>query len=215
MRFGSPKEAGRLSAPFLGLPGLCLWISVGCIVPTPKPEEILAAATGFRTPEQTFRTFQTASAANLADLEYRCFSVGFRDRNGISKLNYLEVRDELRGPGFKYAVYRAEILSVDVLGPDRRRILARAVGRTLVVDMVREDFYELWTTDGLLDSGDTRFEAATRVIDGSVVEVHTPSPPGSEPRDLVEISVRREWKIDGYEIRDEEPAAAPATAETP
>ena len=56
---------------------VALPLFAGCLA-APEPEDFLAV--GFRRPEQTFRTFQTALRADLPDLEYRCLSAAFKAR---------------------------------------------------------------------------------------------------------------------------------------
>ena len=88
------------STPPVGAPLVplaCLGLA-GCLG-GPKPEAWLAV--GFRTPAQTFRTFQTGLRADLPDLEYRCLGADMKRRVGadgmaLHQLLYREFRSELR-----------------------------------------------------------------------------------------------------------------------
>src|SRR4051794_27646295 len=70
------------------------WLLTSCCVSPPLVDEWMKV--GFKVPVQTIDTFQTAVRADAPDLEYRCFSAGFRERNHISKLTWREARQELR-----------------------------------------------------------------------------------------------------------------------
>src|SRR5262249_5132038 len=129
---------------------LLAWaLSAGCLS-EPKAEDWLAV--GFRTPEQTFRTFQTGLRADLPDLEYRCFGADFKHRVGGSLLAYVgRLRPQ---PLLKYAA-KAKIKKVQELSPERVRIEAEVNvwfhHRSFTVDFVREDFYELYEGEKRVD----------------------------------------------------------------
>lgn len=209
----STRSTNRVRAREILLEGvLCLgWVIMGtsgCCVSPPTSQELLEV--GFRTPEQTFRTFQTASAGQLAHLEYRCLSLGFRSRNDLSRLKYLTFRDEwLKSePLLRYAIDRAEITSVQrpdgsEKGVSRCRLLARTLRRTLSIELVREEFYEIWTEDGLIDSRDLDFDGSTGIQDSgseSWFYGQVPLPAGFDGAEVSDLSLRREWKIDHFEL---------------
>ena len=90
------------------LPALWAWILCACCVSPATPEDLVAV--GFRTPEQTFKTFQTALRSELYGWEYKCLSPGFKERNGgITELSWRIFREELWW--LKYAG-QAEIVSL-------------------------------------------------------------------------------------------------------
>lgn len=196
--------------------GLCLWGISACCVTPPTADELLEV--GFRSPAQSFRTFQTASTGDLPDLEFRCLSRSFRSRNELSKFAYLEFREKWyrSEPLLRYAIDKAEIVSEERHGTMHARLVARSLGTTLSIDLLREDFYEIWTENGLLDSDDLPFEQALEAVeapDGSLWLIgRAPLPGGLEHDDpetlrirMSEFSFRREWKIDGFQILEKDP----------
>jgi len=76
----------------------CTVFSACCVRP-PLTEEWLDV--GFREPDQAVKTFQTAVRADSSELEYRCFSAGFRERNHISRLTWEEARAQSISLGFR------------------------------------------------------------------------------------------------------------------
>jgi len=176
----------------------------GCLGP-PSSADWLAV--GFRTPEQTLRTFQTGLRADLPDLEYRCLSSGLKSRERISQLGYREFREQLFGqrPWLKHAA-RAQVVDVQELGPDRRRIVARVSSLfrkdTFSVDFVREDFFELWSRDKRALDDELPWHEMAVARTGSLV-VTVPLPEPLAPDTVDELRAGREWKIDGFPGADQ------------
>lgn len=203
---------GLLLALCLGGPGIA-----GCRVPQPTPEDWQAI--GFRTPEQTFHTFLTALAADQADLEYRSFSVGFRRRGlgtgPVTQLGYRVFRDELahEEPWFRH-VARARVVSSRPLEDGRQRLEAEVSFLwshwRFAVDLVREDYWELWVGDERVDDAAASFDehvAVAGTLGGErELEVRVPLNDWVEPERLGEVRVGREWKIDDFrELDDDDP----------
>ncbi len=182
---------------------LAAWAALlsSCLA-APSPEDWLAV--GYRTPEQTFRTFQTGLRADLPDVEYRCLSADLKHREGVSQAMYREFRDPLfrSQPWLKFAA-RARIQEVIELAPDRTRIVARVCflwhRETFAVDLVREDFYELWSAGSRVSDDVFPWEGAVRADDGRL-SLAIPLPPGCPPESLDEARVGREWKIDDFPL---------------
>jgi hypothetical protein len=180
-----------------------LLVSACCVSP-PLTQEWLAV--GFREPGQTIKTFQTAVRADAPDLEYRCFSAGFRKRNGISKLTWREAREELRNknPWLRRGIADMRVEGdVDVLG-GRATATCVTHGRHIRIGLVREDFAELWSGAMLLsDEPDVEFDKHTQMqhdaqgfawfYGWAVLNA------GPEAPDVTEVHVGREWKIDAIE----------------
>lgn len=191
----STLAAALLLAPLAGLPA--------CLCP-PTLADI--ESTGFRSPAQTLRTFQTAVRADDPALEYRCLSVGFRERNGVSQLAWREFRDKwfASNPFVKRGIATAETVSEELVTPSRARIVAESSGHRMVIELAREGFYQLYSgaelaADGLLPdqrgldpyllvepSGDDRL-----LVHGAFDVRASELPP--EP---TELRVGLEWKID-------------------
>ena len=175
-----------------------------CWTTPPEAHEWLAV--GFRTPEQTFASFQTALAGDAPDLEYRTLSRGFRSREGISQLAYREARAELlaRQPWIR-KLADAEILESTRLAPDLHELIAGVdtiladVRLRVVLD--REDYWALYQSDGLLmDRGAADLEVYLRPQvndDGRTwLNAVAPLPEGRVREDVSELQVGVAWKID-------------------
>jgi hypothetical protein len=186
---------------------LAVWaLSAGCLA-APTPEAWLAV--GFRTPEQTFRTFQTGLRADLPNLEYRCLGSGFKRRQvreGVpfSLLLYQEFRRELFRTQWwlRYAA-SAKIKKVEELGPGRVRVEAEVDtwfhDERFAVVLVREDFYELWIGDKRVDDDLADWRELAREKDGTLV-VSVPLPSGLTAIEIGELRAGREWKIDDFPL---------------
>ena len=165
---------------------------------------------GFRDPQQTFETFRTAFRGNLTDLEYRCFSAGFRERQDLSQFEYRAFRDELLAetPLLRWALHKAVVVKAERTSEREARIEAEAAGHTLVIDLVREDFWEIWSgsqrRDGDEDLIQDAFEEGYLVIVDNPPRVVGQAPlerPGLASR-VTELRVGQEWKIDSFELGD-------------
>jgi hypothetical protein len=200
--------------------GQLLALASACVMP-PQARELVD--TGFRTPEQTLKSFQVFLRADLPEKEYLAFSAGFRRRNGVSSLSYAEARERLfrEKPWLRHFA-RAKVVAQWPGGTGEpgsegvHFIDARVLGRTIRVKLVREDFFEIRAGEDLLADGETDFERATRLERSArgarfAGQVLLEDP----PPDLSGASwftVGREWKIDDlYEPEADEPApeAAP------
>ena len=176
---------------------------VACCLSPPAAHELLAV--GFRRPEQTFRTFQTALRADLPDLEYRCLSGDFKRREGgITEILWREYRERLfrEQPWLKLAA-RAEIVATTALPDGRVRITARVeaflVDEVFLVDFVREDFYESFDGEGLLEDAVASWQEIAVEREGRLV-VSVPAPEGASLDEITEFRAGREWKIDGFHV---------------
>jgi hypothetical protein len=189
---------------------LAVWaLAAGCLS-GPEPADWLAV--GFRTPEQTFRTFQTGLRAGLPDLEYRCLGADFKRRSAeqgvpITQLLYREFRRELFAsqPWLKLAA-RAEVREVLELGPGRVRLVAEVEtwfrDETFAIELVREDYYELYVGDQRVSDDNSDWRRLARETDGALV-VRVPLPDGLAASEIGELRAGREWKIDGFPLRPE------------
>ena len=186
---------------------LSAWaLSTSCLA---KPRAADWLAVGFRSPEQTFRTFQTGLRAGLPDLEYRCLGGGFKRRaagefGAFSLLGYVEFRRELfrRQPLLKLAA-TARIKSVQALSPGRVQLVAEVDtwfhDETFAVDLVREDYYELWVGEKRVADDVTDWEEVACERDDALV-VSVPLPSGMAAADVGELRAGHEWKIDGFPL---------------
>lgn len=185
-----------------------LWaLALSACLSAPTSEAWLSV--GFRSPEQTFATFQTGLRADLPDLEYRCLGGGLKRREGISQLGWREYRRELfrKQPWLKLAA-RAEIVRLEPLGPGRVRVHAEVdtwfKDVEFAVDLVREDYWELYAgTERVADDeGDWGRMVRER---GDELDVRVPRPEGRSAEDLSELRAGREWKIDGFPLGTADP----------
>jgi hypothetical protein len=177
---------------------LAAGLAGACVTP-PTPAQILAV--GFRTPEQAFHTFQTATRLDDPDLELRCFSVGFRARNQLSQLTWREGRAELyaKKPWLRAGIAGARIVDVRIdAGCARLRI--DTAGGDYTLDLVREDFVEGWAgTERVLDDevdwsvaiAEQRGFSERPWILGRVQ-----LPADVAAKSITDLRFGREWKID-------------------
>jgi hypothetical protein len=182
----------------------------GCLA-APTPEAWRGI--GFQTPEQTFRTFQTGMRAELPDLEYLCLGSDLKHRVGGSLLAYLQFRRELFGsqPWLKLAA-KAKVKEVRELGDGRVRLVAEVDtwfhDETFALDLVREDFWELWVGGKRVADDAAEWRRLARERDGNVV-VTVPLPEGLGVGEIGELRAGREWRIDGFPGLDGSAGGAP------
>jgi len=190
---------------------LTAWALTACCLSGPTAADWLAV--GFRTPEQTFRTFQTGLRAGLPELEYRCLGTDLKDRAGGSLLAYAEFRRELfrSQPWLKLAA-KAKIKDVRTLSPERVQIVAEVDtwfhDETFAIDFVREDFYELYADGQRIADDFTDWDRIARERNDDLV-VTVPFPSGRKASDIGELRAGREWKIDGFPLTSQASTAAP------
>ncbi|MBI1380819.1 MAG: hypothetical protein GC161_07005 [Planctomycetaceae bacterium] len=207
MSFSPPGPGPRLfprraRAALAAIPFCAL---AACAVPRPTPEALIE--TGFRTPAQTVRSFQSALAADLVDLEYRCFATSFKRREGLTQLTWRAYRAELlaRWPALR-RLATAHVETPEELAADRVLVRGRVeylwYDFDFEVELVREDFYELYV-DGLRALDDAIVWDGVLWVEGQAEDWPPPSLaarlPLSEPVDpshLSELRLGREWKID-------------------
>ena len=193
---GLPPLAGRCFA-------LLALASAACVSP-PKPADWLAI--GFRTPEQTLRTFQTAVRADEPLLEYRCFSSAFLARNRISQPAWRELRDQLWGTtGARWAVAHAELPQAARIVGDQAELTLAVLGHRRVVRLVREDFAELWSGDRRILDDRADFSSSTGVQEHGEkrwIYAQVELPKGHERSEVSELVLGREWKIDDISALD-------------
>lgn len=185
-----------------------LLAAASCWAPQPRPEDWLQV--GFRDPEQTFRTYQTAFATDQVDLEYRCLSVGMKQAQGIDSATYRIARDELLGsvPGLK-RVAAAKIRRSWPVDDGRWRLIAQVevlwIDKFLLVELVREEFFEVYSGNERVLDGFADFDELV-ILDDSTeppilwAGVDAADPlglqPALDPASVDELRVGREWKID-------------------
>ncbi|MDP6539437.1 MAG: hypothetical protein QF903_12930 [Planctomycetota bacterium] len=188
-----------------------------CCASPPTAEELFDR--GFRSPTQTFRTFQTGVRSDDGRTEYRCLSTRFRRRHLLSQLLYLEFRDKwfASKPWLRAAIADARIVGVTFEeGDDPRRcvLTAAALGERLAVHLVREDFVQLYdgselVVDEALDSPSGFSDSlAVTVPDGfdrarvrgeAVLSTSIP------PERVTELRIGQDWKVDDIEKSEDPP----------
>lgn len=208
MREVTTSAAKTSAALLFAAVTLVLGTTTSCCLFVRPPDARELLATGFRTPEQTLRTFQVGWRADEPDLELRCFSSGFRARNQLSKLTYREFRDRLVAA---QPFLRLGIADAELDGPPERRgdrMFARATthGRTLEFELVRDEFVEAWA------GGERVADSYAPFADHHTIETlpeggrrfwgYAALPPGADAEQLTELRVGREWKIDELRVRE-------------
>lgn len=187
----------------LAVLGLSIALSACCVAP-PKAGDLLAV--GFRTPEQAFRTFQTAVRADDPGALRRCLSAGFIAEHQLSEQVFREFWDRLEQeePLLRRGIADGEVEEPVEIRRDMARLHAVSHGRRIQVALVREDFCEAW------EGGDRRIDEAASFHDRSGVQTtpegarwmfgRMPVPDGVATDRISELRIGREWKIDGFEI---------------
>ncbi|MEZ6013689.1 MAG: hypothetical protein R3F49_01130 [Planctomycetota bacterium] len=225
-RFGPWQSEGlgrRASNPWsrrLGLGLGLIVLLVGCTVPAPTVRQGLDY--GFRTPEQTFRSWRTAVQGDLLVEEYKTLSKGWRAKNGGASLfAYSEARDTVleKYPQLRWLLYRAKEPEVVARGERMVLLQSRVPGplwfsdHWLVVRVVRQGYWDLWVdsdpyqptygkqVDDIVDSQNLYYseKSGTPLLYG-IVEVKPKA--ASWPDDVSLLEVGWEWKIDDFQIVD-------------
>ncbi|MCP3917758.1 MAG: hypothetical protein GY711_19615 [bacterium] len=178
----------------------------GCCVTPPNLDEVRDF--GFETPGQAFRSFRTGVRADSFDLEYRCFSSGWKRRNGAGIQAYLEFRDELIAQNrfLRLGLAKLELRHIEFLAPDRAILVTEAFGQTVTFLLVREEYWELEVP------GQKKRDGATNLLADQVI-VADPQAEGrfwgrvdvDDPTAVTRFSrlaFGREWKIDDFAVAD-------------
>jgi hypothetical protein len=216
---GSGRRRSERASIVLSLLALGLG-SAGCRVSPPEPADWLAV--GFRTPQQTFRTFQTAVRADEPELQRRCFSAGFVAENHLSRRTWLEFWDRLRAeePFLSKGLADAEIEGTIERDGDRARLVARSHGREIEVRFVLDDFGEVWAGAEAVVDEPIRFQKNVGIQEPGegqrwiYGQLPLPRSRAVAISDVTELRLGREWKIDGIGLLDEaSKSAAPARPE--
>ena len=163
---------------------------------------------GFRSPRQAVNTFQVALAGDLPDLEYRCLSSAFKQRERLNQLAYREFREELlRAQPYLARFAGAELVEERELAPGTALVVARidAWWSTVEVEvrLVREDFWELWSADRRLLDDATELSRILEPRPGSLAAV-LPLPAGFDAAAVTELRAGSEWKIDDFRERPDD-----------
>ena len=202
--------------------GLGLWITLaGCHVPSPKPDALLRF--GFGSPGQAFRSFVTAIQGKMLDPLYDSFSSRFKADNHLSRNGSHEAFDDLTAqePLLRYALFQAtkDPEKLDYwLSEDGSSARVETVyrGRTIRVFLVREAYWELYTSDPEDPAADPRRESDRNVADlfsnkspGGMVFDNEAGPLwayGPPPRagiaSLAHYRAGYEWKVDDFQFID-------------
>lgn len=189
----------------------------GCIVPSPRPQQLAGYELGFSTPEGAFESLRTAFQGEVLEWELRCFSHGFRARNQLSQQAYRAFRPELleQIPHLRWGLSRAVVETVEELSPGRARLVARIPvpllqDMHLAVELVREEYAELFM--GAWDVASSEpLDGALRVDDSKpgafgegLVWVRLDATTAVTQEQLREGFTRlkgaREWKVDAIEV---------------
>ena len=146
------------------------------------------------SPRATVEAFQRYLDADLYEQEYGCFSTAFRRANGLSLFGYSEFRDRLeREQPWFGLIAGASVARERSLGESGHVIELSALGRTLRVRLVREEFFRVRSADGYAD-GRADLEKMVRIEAG---------PNGGEEwvlRVPSDVTLERLWLIDGVEL---------------
>jgi hypothetical protein len=201
-------------------PAVIAWVALAGCVSAPTSRDWMEV--GYRTPVQTVRTFQTAVRAEEPDLELRCFSNGFRERNHISRFAWREFFDELEReqPFLRKGIADAKVAEPVERKGDSARIVLSSHGVSMRIDLVLEGSGQVWAGEDLVADEDVRFADPDYfgVINGEGgarwIYARMPLASGVDARAVTEMRLAREWKIDGIETLGEA-SGKPSSARSP
>ena len=214
MRSMLNRTRGRRSASRIAALAASLMLGAGsaCVCPAPAAE---VADAGFQTPVKTLRSFQAYMASDLIDWEYRCYSRDFRRQNGISLATYAEVRAQMlaKQPWLKLFA-KGEILRDWPNADGSHGIEVRVPTRTVHVILVREDSFEIFEGDQLLEDGYADYDRLVQVVSspyGDGIQAQIPSRrSAAELSRATSLRVARRWKIAALnEVDPDDPEPAP------
>jgi hypothetical protein len=205
LRGGFPVRAG---VPAAALAALVLQLSPGCCLVAPPDAKTIfeAGNNGWRTPEAAFETFRVAFGAELAELEFRSLSTNFRREHGISLSTYIVARRELiRAKPYLAFLAEAKIVGESEISARRHRLEVSAAGRHFQVEMVCEDWFQIYSGAGFLADGPVDFGRAVVVRDAGAdkvvtTELHISADELGEA-DLSTLTgqrIEKVWKIDSF-----------------
>lgn len=183
-----------LALGFAGLPQACR---------CPDPGALVSARRD--SPRATVEAFQRYVDADLYEQEYGCFSTAFRRANGLSLFGYSEFRDRLeREQPWFGLISSASITRERSLGESGHVIELSALGRTLRVRLVREEFFRVRSADGYADGRAdvekmVRIEARANGGEEWVLRLPREAAETSVG-DLTSVTLERLWLIDGVEL---------------
>jgi hypothetical protein len=189
------------------LAGLPAALDACCLVRPPDAKTLVAAGNaGWRTPEAAFEVFRVAFGADLPELEYRSLSLDFRRREGVSYQTYRIARERLLSEHPLLALLAgAEIVESEGRGERSHRLVVRAGGRSFVVDLVREDRFQIYAGTVFLADGAVDFEHALRFRAApgglrAVLDLLVPEEDlaGVELSRATSFTVEQTWKIERF-----------------
>jgi hypothetical protein len=182
------------------------WLAA-CVCP-PSLEDW--AELGFRTPEETLRSFQLAVRADAPRVEYLCLSTALR--RGLPQIAWREAREQwyAENPFLRSGIAGAKVVDSLRLDERRHRFLVESYGRRYVVELVREDFYQVYAAGQLVADDLLPYRRAQRGRDdfgdfvsvsapeagSSLVSGGVPVPEGIVPSTISELRIGQEWKVD-------------------
>jgi hypothetical protein len=175
--------------------GIAFLVGLASCTSVPTPAEMLA--TGFRSPEQCFRTFQCAVRADEPAFEYQCFSQHFRAENHVSQLVWREVREQLWGQvGLRWAVAKAKASAPARVRGNRAFMEVSALGKHIQLEFVREEFGQLWSGETLIADDALDFRAHSGTQEGGWFYGQVAMPPAADSAKVTELRLGQEWKLD-------------------
>lgn len=185
------------------------WLLVLCLAGVPQacrcPDAGALVSARRDSPRATVEAFQRYVDADLYEQEYGCLSTGFRRANGLSLFGYSEFRDRLKReqPWFGL-IAGASVTRERSLGAGAHVVELSALGRTLRVRLVREEFFRVRSVDGYAD-GRADVEKMVRIeagANGGEEWVLRLPREAAETglRDLTSVTLERLWLIDGVEL---------------
>lgn len=178
---------------------VALALSIAACNCTPKRASEIAHA-GFDTPQHTLQSFRAYASAKLFDLEYRCFSRGFRRE--VSLTNYGVFREKLQREQPWLFWFDAEVVGERVVEGGAHVLDVRVAGRTVRVKLVREESFGIWAGEDLVNDGPIELAQALDVgrdgnlPDREVLRALLPLESTVDPATITRVTLDSAWKIE-------------------
>lgn len=169
----------------------------------PDSDRYLVESPAFHSPELCFRSFATAIRYQRNDLEYKCFSEEFKEKNELTLQRYTLVRTRLEQeyPNLKW-IGRMGVKEAARNDDRNAFVVASLFGKELLIRMIRQDYVFITLKDGrsvdfflpssvsqAIQSDDTRWE----------IVVNSPQLRGVERKQVESFQLLPEWKILSFE----------------
>lgn len=209
-RSSSAQSCGRLRRAGLAVVGALIVGAAGLACRCTDTARAYAH-TRDDSPVAAIERFVLYWKAGLHDLEYGCFSRGFKQRHQISLQAYDVGRSQLEREQPWLAWFaQAQVVGEQARGRSAHVLWLDVAGRTVRVNLVREETARIWSGDELLAEQSLELDRALAIEPSGAVrlELEPDTYRPFESFDVTSVRAERAWRIDDFaEVpRDSVPA---------